>query len=580
MEDHPTFQHSAIKCNVCLTIILEETKLCMLGHTICNTCAVRNVSRLCPSCRSIIMQNSRNYQLEELIKEIKNIYNQGPCISERCEHMLKAIELQTILKEHERVDCKFTSDGCSAKLKLSEIHQHESACSFRTTPCIFTSNGCSNLLKLEELRQHEFECEFRQVNCVFTNCEVAVKLADIKQHELNCDHRLISCKFTNNGCQVKDVWNNITDHEIQCESRITLCAFTEKGCDCKGPLLDMDHHEVNCTYRKIRCQFTTEGCGKYFAPTQIQDHEIKCPVRTVKCIYTEFGCNETLPLKEIDEHELNCIYKSCVCVYFENGCQSKLKVSELLNHEKTCRKKPNKIFVKSFDLTSISCSRCNQLGCVYCKNNKLLSKLKDHIKELDKYFTFECKFAKDGCNKILELLKKEDHEEFCDFRDVTCKLYKDNRCNWRGCIKRYEEHLTECHSCSGRYKKLTLSERNMFYYTGTYNFYEDTGLLKTFKRKNKFFYLMSLLDENEIYLTIQCEGSEQNAENYKYELKLTSLNDETVGTMMYGGQCITATCLIEDAEKKNKSVFTKEQLNLFADKYGNVMLTTTIGYNY
>lgn len=130
------------ECPVCYTVPRRPPIFqCTSGHMICGLC--RPKVSICPQCRS-------PYQGHRLL------------FAER-------------LLERVPVPCNFASEGCQEELVLTEMNQHEKACSYRRVECPNAEFGCVEELSFRGMDAHLLDCSFSPIVCPEDDC--GVKLA-------------------------------------------------------------------------------------------------------------------------------------------------------------------------------------------------------------------------------------------------------------------------------------------------------------------------------------------------------------------------------------------------------------------
>lgn len=90
------------ECPVCFDYVLPPILQCQNGHLVCQSC--RGKITCCPTCRVPIASAIRNLPLEKLAENL-------------------------------RFPCKFSSNGCEARLEVTAKLDHEDLCEFKPYQC-------------------------------------------------------------------------------------------------------------------------------------------------------------------------------------------------------------------------------------------------------------------------------------------------------------------------------------------------------------------------------------------------------------------------------------------------------------
>ncbi|XP_025833698.1 E3 ubiquitin-protein ligase SIAH1-like isoform X2 [Agrilus planipennis] len=98
---------SLLECPVCYETMKPPILQCIKGHSLCGNCCDPSKLTKCPTCRSA-MSTTRNYQLEQIIKQ---------------------------MKLDSKVKCPFAEEGCQFVLKASEMLEHKKECRYRMFEC-------------------------------------------------------------------------------------------------------------------------------------------------------------------------------------------------------------------------------------------------------------------------------------------------------------------------------------------------------------------------------------------------------------------------------------------------------------
>lgn len=90
------------------------------------------------------------------------------------------------------------------------------------------------------------------------------------------------------------------------------------------------------------------------------------------------------------------------------------------------------------------CARCRQQmnKCPLCKNIFMINKpilLTQILEQLPKL----CQYNKQGCN---EISFARDHELFCEYRMIKCKVGLSGECKWLGLVKDFKSHVQKQHN--------------------------------------------------------------------------------------------------------------------------------------
>jgi len=121
---------SQVECPVCLTMPREDSAIpcCPQGHIVCSTCRDKLIRQDCPTCR-VPMGQCQNLLALTVIKNVQH----------ECGHQ-----------------------GCSVKLKLDQIKEHEETCVWRLIPCPGASIGanirCGAIIPLCNVLNHAQGC--------------------------------------------------------------------------------------------------------------------------------------------------------------------------------------------------------------------------------------------------------------------------------------------------------------------------------------------------------------------------------------------------------------------------------------
>ena len=126
-------------CPLC-TKVLEHPVVAQCGHTFCNSCLQKALSKkhaTCPTCSEHFTSSQVSPASDELVEQL-------------------------------------------GRLSLHCNHQ---------------AAGCTTVKPLQEMEAHlQEECEYRLVECEHKGCEATVPFIELEDHMDSCDYRIVECK--------------------------------------------------------------------------------------------------------------------------------------------------------------------------------------------------------------------------------------------------------------------------------------------------------------------------------------------------------------------------------------------------
>jgi hypothetical protein len=234
-------------CGICLDILRDPHSCCKEGHTYCLTCITDalNSSKHCPICRQAVVGTSslvKSRYLQNMIEKStiscphnssSNGTTQEPPVKRRKKTKLSASSSSTCcswqglykdLSKHLDNDCELAVcdcplQGCSEKVKRTDLSDHQRVCPHRTVTC----HRCETVYKTLAAESHEEVCPEVEIVCSNTEirngttvdeCKQKYKRKDAALHESICKLAIVDCVYAPLGCGARILRKDMNQHLV------------------------------------------------------------------------------------------------------------------------------------------------------------------------------------------------------------------------------------------------------------------------------------------------------------------------------------------------------------------------------
>jgi hypothetical protein len=172
------------------------------------------------------------------------------------------------------------------------------------------------------------------------------------------------------------------------------------------------------------------------------------------------------------------------------------------------------------------------------------------LEQLAQTIMTKCKYQDRGCPfKCNDAC--DTHEAACDYRSLGCGISKN--CEWTGCFKDHEQHITEAH------KKFATAGVNLGSSSGSFltcavNDWDSWSSIKVYHRQDaaganhKFIRQMNSLGDGCVLLCVQYIGAPSKAKAFEYTTELTS--QDRSSSLSVRGQCMSVHVKLSDIVDK------------------------------
>ncbi|XP_071963045.1 TNF receptor-associated factor 3-like [Antedon mediterranea] len=216
------------------------------------------------------MQKTNGYDTELFIDNVEDEY-----LCTLCQHVLQK-PMQALCGCRFCAPCVSSAIGtcpsCNGINKQSDFNNDFYARSQLRKKLMFCVNkpiGCTATIKLSDLENHLTDCSYKKVNCVHfkSGCDAKLFRTELQDHlKYDCDYRLVECTY----CNGTYTFNDINSHK--CKNKPTACP-NDCGAD-ELLLKEVDDHLQNeCPLVKVTCPFQPMGCRSMISRKDTANHQ-------------------------------------------------------------------------------------------------------------------------------------------------------------------------------------------------------------------------------------------------------------------------------------------------------------------
>ncbi|XP_030056662.1 TNF receptor-associated factor 6 [Microcaecilia unicolor] len=206
---------SKYECPICL-MALREAVQTPCGHRFCKGCilkSLRDAGQKCPVDNELLLENQLfpdNFAKREILS----------------------------------LKVKCPSQGCSQKMELRHLEEHEGQCEFACMEC----PQCQAPFQRRLIEDHmRLECPRRQVSC--ENCAMFMAYEDKQDHDHTCPLAYVICEY----CHTELIREQMPSHyDMDCPKAPIPCTFSDFGCPEKMPRNDLARHMQEFTQAHMR----------------------------------------------------------------------------------------------------------------------------------------------------------------------------------------------------------------------------------------------------------------------------------------------------------------------------------------
>ncbi|XP_044736025.1 putative uncharacterized protein DDB_G0282133 [Chrysoperla carnea] len=244
------------------------------------------------------------------------------------------------------------------------------------------------------------------------------------------------------------------------------------------------------------------------------------------------------------------------------------------NKKLTCRGCHNylepPLQVCSNDYAHLFCGECKGKydECVIC--NGKVSDLSGRIEETFLAQKYPCKYHIRGCNTMVALHEKSDHEYECNFKIFKCEYgrFCPKPCEWEGPYSEIQTHFRSQHVKFPFSKTPPLSVK-MRIPGGSFSF------IQMIKAYNELFWFKYRIDseKQKVFFVFQLIGTKKQASEFLYELEIISLIDAN-NAIHFTEKCYSVS-------ENISNIFESEQCAVTSfSKIKNFIVDNRLTFNY
>ncbi|CAI9544567.1 unnamed protein product, partial [Staurois parvus] len=139
---------------------------------------------------------------------------------------------------------KCPSQGCSGKMELRNLENHQALCEFASVEC----RQCQQLLQRSQMQQHMVVCPRREVCC--ENCLVSMPYEEKMDHEQTCPLAYVTCEYCETSGLVRH--QMACHYSMDCIKAPIPCMYSQFGCTEKMQRDDLAQHQQEFTQAHMR----------------------------------------------------------------------------------------------------------------------------------------------------------------------------------------------------------------------------------------------------------------------------------------------------------------------------------------
>ncbi|XP_007435082.1 TNF receptor-associated factor 6 [Python bivittatus] len=223
---------SKYECPICL-MALREAVQTPCGHRFCKACivkSIRDAGHKCPIDNEILLENQLfpdNFAKREILS----------------------------------LTVKCPNKGCSQKMELRHLEDHQVHCGFASEKC----SQCQGIFQKNQLQEHiKLECPRRQVAC--PNCAMCMPYEEKQVHDKICLLANVFCEY----CDTMLIREQLPNHyDNDCPTAPVPCTYSAFGCPEKMLRNDLARHMQEFTQVHMRMMAQTLRSVSVTTPTSI-----------------------------------------------------------------------------------------------------------------------------------------------------------------------------------------------------------------------------------------------------------------------------------------------------------------------
>ncbi|XP_058017659.1 TNF receptor-associated factor 6 [Ahaetulla prasina] len=223
---------SKYECPICL-MALREAVQTPCGHRFCKACivkSIRDAGHKCPIDNEILLENQLfpdNFAKREILS----------------------------------LTVKCPNKGCSQKMELRHLEDHQLHCGFASEKC----SQCQGIFQKNQLQEHiKLECPRRQIAC--PNCAMCMPYEEKRVHDEICLLANVFCEYCNTVLIREQLPNH---YDNDCPTAPVPCTYSAFGCLEKMQRNDLAHHVQEFTQVHMRMMAQTLRSISVTTPTSM-----------------------------------------------------------------------------------------------------------------------------------------------------------------------------------------------------------------------------------------------------------------------------------------------------------------------
>lgn len=225
-------------CSLCWEVMVEAACLIRCGHSFCNPCLKRALSRKpeCPTCRQPGQESVPNFTLRKLISSLM-----VKCLFPTCDIAVPHNDLEVHLQKcpNAPFKCNLAStadprDLCACVCTTEEARAaHRESCDYIAVSC---PHGCGEHFSAKLLRPHEEGCAMMVVPC--GTCRLMLPRGQLEIHE--CPNEEVECELCHRTMMRSALPSHMEEAATEHVGQLmgTLTAQTKLMKELKGMLHD------------------------------------------------------------------------------------------------------------------------------------------------------------------------------------------------------------------------------------------------------------------------------------------------------------------------------------------------------